>query len=116
LATKREVESRLRELIQRLEQAEGDVHTSLAGSLPERKTIEISLPDLEASYWTTMAAGKMDTLHRGVPPHTDIRMVVDSDHLMELLDGKRSLFSSFVSGSVKIQASLSDLIRLRKMA
>jgi hypothetical protein len=58
----------------------------------------------------------MDTLHRGVPPHTDIRMVVDSDHLMELLDGKRSLFSSFVSGSVKIQASLSDLIRLRKMA
>jgi hypothetical protein len=116
LATKRDVETRLRELMRRLDAADQDVRRSLAGSLPDPRIITITLPDLDASYWTTMSGGTMDGLHRGAPPRTDIRMTVDSDHLVELIDGERSLFSSFISGSVKIEASLSDLLRLRKLA
>lgn len=116
MATRQEVERRLRELIDRLDEAGTGVHSSLAGTLPDSKLVEIDIPDLQTSFWTTMSGGKMNGLHRGVPERADIRVQVDSDHLVELLDGKRSLFSSFMAGSVRIEASLSDLLRLRKLA
>jgi SCP-2 sterol transfer family protein len=116
LATKREVETRLRALIRRLAEADGQVQSSLADSLPEPKVVEICLSDLGTSYWSTLAAGSMDGLHAGTPTRADIRVRVDSDHLIELLDGKRSLFSSYVAGAVRIEASIADLLRLRRLA
>jgi hypothetical protein len=116
MATKRAVETKLRELIRRLDEAGGDVHVSLAESLPEPKVIEIDLSDLGASYWTEMSGGRMGVLHRGPALDPDIRIRVDSDHLVSLVDGKRSLFSSYLGGQVKIEASFSDLLRLRKLA
>jgi hypothetical protein len=58
----------------------------------------------------------MHGLHRGAPGQADIRVRVASDHLVDLVDGKKSLFSSYLGGQVKIEASLSDLLRLRKLA
>jgi hypothetical protein len=53
----------------------------------------------------------------GLPPReAEIRIHVDSDHLVELVDGERSLFSSYLGGQVRIEASLTDLLRLRKLA
>lgn len=116
MASKREVEKRLRELIRRLDDADRSVHSSLADTMPEPRVILVTFPDLDVSYWTTMAGGTMDGLHTGPCERPDIRLRVDSDHLVELLDGKRSFLSSFVSGQVKIDASVSDLLRLRKLA
>ena len=116
VATKRAVESKLRELIQRLDRAGGDVHGSLVEVLPERRTIQIELPDLGASYWTELSGGRMGKLHAGPPATSDIRVRVDSDHLVDLIDGERSLFSSYLGGHVKIEASLGDLLRLRRLA
>ncbi|HYV01499.1 MAG TPA: SCP2 sterol-binding domain-containing protein [Actinomycetota bacterium] len=116
MATKRAVESKLRELIGRLDAAGEDVHDSLAESLPDRRIIEVDVPDLETSFWTEMSGGRMGKLHPGAPPSADIRIRVDSDHLVSLIDGKRSLFSSYLGGQVKIEASFGDLLRLRKLA
>ncbi len=116
MATKRQVEQRLRELIDRLDHADGGVHGSLAESLPEPRIIRLDIPDLDASWWTEMHDGRMRGLHRGGPEDHDIRVRVDSDHLVELIDGQRSLFSSFMAGRVKIEASFADLLRLRKLA
>ena len=88
---------------------------SLADTLPEARVIEVVLPDVDLSYWTQMAKGRMGALHRGAPPQSDIRVRVGSDHLVDLVDGKRSLFSSYLAGQVKIEASLSDLMRLRRL-
>jgi hypothetical protein len=33
-----------------------------------------------------------------------------------LIDGKRSLFSSYLAGRVKVEASIGDLLRLRRLA
>jgi hypothetical protein len=55
-------------------------------------------------------------MHAGVPPQPEIRIHVPSDVLVELVDGHRSMFSSYLSGQVKIEASFSDLLRLRKLA
>ena len=116
MATKQQVERKLLELIMRLDGADGKVHGSLADTLGEPKVIEVEVPDLGSSYWTELSGGRMGPLQQGSPPQADIRIRVDSDHLVELVDGHKSLFSSYIAGSVKIEASLTDLLRLRKLA
>jgi hypothetical protein len=115
MATKREVERKLRELIKRLDQADGDLRVSLADALPDSRVVEVTVPDLEATYWTELSRGRMGRLHVGAPPEAAIRVEAPSDVLVELVDGHRSLFSSYLGGKVKIEASFSDLLRLRKL-
>jgi len=114
VATKRQVEAKLRELMSRLAASE-DARGSLADSLPVARVIAVSVPDLGGEYWTVMSEGRMDGLHRGSLERADIRVRVESDDLVDLVDGKRSLFSSFIGGRVKVDASVSDLLRLRKL-
>jgi hypothetical protein len=116
VATKRQVEQKLRELIRRLREADSKVHSSLASSLPEPRVISIEIPDLGATYWTEMSDGVMGRLHSGPPDRADIRVKATSDHLVEMVDGKRSLFSAYLAGQLKIDASFTDMLRLRKLA
>lgn len=117
MATRREVERKLRELIARLDAADHRVRGSLAESLPDRRIVEVVVPDLDASYWAEMAGGRMGKLRPGPPPSdAGIRIHVASDHLVELVDGEKSLFSSYLGGQVRIEASLTDLMRLRRLA
>jgi hypothetical protein len=116
VATKTLVEQKLRELIRRLKEADRRVHSSLAESLPDPRIIQIVIPDLDATYWTEMANGVMGSLHKGEPPRGDIRIRCTSDHLVEMVDGKRSLFASYLSGQLRIEASFTDMLRLRKLA
>jgi hypothetical protein len=114
VATKRQVEAKLRELIGRLDAADEGVE-ALARALPERKVIEVQVPDLGETYWAELAAGRMGKLQRGVPLGADIRVRADSDELVQMVDGKRSLFSSYIGGRVKVEASFADLMRLRRL-
>ena len=116
MATRRQVEGKLRELIRRLDDADSDVTGSLAENLPESRIVEVSIPDLECTYWTELVGGRMGPLHSGAPPQAEIRVRVSSDHLVELVDGRRSLFSSYLSGQVRIDASFGDMLRLRRLA
>ena len=116
MATTRQIEAKLHELIARLDGASSEVHGSLAGSLPDGKVVEVYLTDLDASYWTQMAEGKMSGLSRGAPERADIRLSIASDRLIELIDGHRSVFSAYVAGELRLEASLSDLLRLRRLS
>ena len=114
MATRGQVERKLRELIGRLD-ADPGLRGSLAGSLPGARVIEVEVPDLGATYWTELAGGKMGPLHDGPPPRADIRVRVGSDRLVELVDGRKSPFSSYLTGQVTIEASPSDLLRLQRL-
>jgi hypothetical protein len=116
VATKRQVETKLRQLIKRLDQADHQVRGSLAESLPETRIIEVVITDLGTSYWTELTGGRMDGLYEGAPRQAEIRVRVSSDYLVELVDGKKSMFSAYLAGQVSIEASFSDLLRLRKLA
>jgi hypothetical protein len=116
LGTKRQVESKLRELINRLDQTEEGV-TALSQALPDRRVIEVHVVDLEATYWTDLADGRMDPLRRGpADGDPDMRLEMESDDLIDIIDGRRSMFSSYVAGRMKVEASFADIIRLRKLA
>jgi predicted lipid carrier protein YhbT len=116
VATKRQVERKLRELIKRMDQTSQAARGPLAQALPESRVIQLEIPDLDATYWTELSDGRMHGLKEGAPDQADIRVRVASDNLVDLLDRRKSLFSSYLGGQVKIEASLSDLLRLRKLA
>ena len=116
MASREQVESRLRKLLERLAGAGPAVRAQLARTLSSPRVIQMDVPDLEASWWAELAEGRMSPLREGAPAAADIRITARSDDLVAVIDGERNLFSSYVAGQLKIQASLSDLMALRKLA
>jgi SCP-2 sterol transfer family len=115
VATKRQVETKLRELIRRLADTQEGV-SALSDALPEPRVIEVYVTDLDAAYWAELAGGRMGPLQRGSPDRADMRLEATSDDLVDVLDGRRSMFSSYIAGRVKVEASFADIMRLRKLA
>jgi SCP-2 sterol transfer family len=103
-------------MISRLDQAGEGVQSGLAKALPVARTIQIDVPDLEASYWTELRDGRMGKLRQGEAEEPNIRMRASSDDLVAMVNGELGLMKSYLSGRVRIEASLSDLLALRKLA
>jgi len=115
VATKKDVESKLRELIGRLDRAGPKAHGQLAGALPQAKVIQMDVSEPQASYWTELSGGKLGELHTGKAPDPDIRVTAGADDLIAMIDGNRNLFSSYLAGHIRVQASISDLMALRRL-
>ena len=116
MATKKQVETKLREMVERLEGSGDEVHANLAKALPDPRTIQIDVTDLETSYWTELADGRMSKLKPGPAEDVDIKLRASSDDLVAMVNGELGLLKSYLSGRIRIDASLSDLLALRKMA
>jgi predicted lipid carrier protein YhbT len=116
IATKKQVREKLRQMITRLDEVDDSVRADLARALPHPKMIQIDVTDLEVSFWTELAEGRMGELEEGRAEAVDIRMRAKSDDLVAMIDGELGLMSSFLSGRVRVDASLSDLLALRKLA
>jgi hypothetical protein len=115
--SKKRVKAQLQEMIDRLDRAGDEVHENLARALPRRRRIQIDVSDLEASYWTDLAKGRMGKLNEGeAPDGADITLRASSDDLSDMIDGEKSLVSMYFRGKIRINASLSDIMALRKMA
>ncbi len=115
MATQKQVESKLRQLIGRLDKADEGVRDKLTRALPNPRIVQIEVSDIDAAYWTELGGGHLGDLHPGRAPDPDIRMTSSSDDLVAMVDGTKSLFSSYLAGHVKVQASISDLLALRRM-
>jgi hypothetical protein len=115
VATESQVEEKLRELIKRLDGDDG-AQGSFAGSLPGPRVVALEVTDLETCYWTELASGRMSDLNLGTPERWDIRVRAASDDLVAIVDGHRSLASAVISGQVRVDAGILDLMRLRKLA
>ena len=117
MASSSRVRSKLQEMIDRLGKAPADVRRDLARALPKPRRVQIEVTDLRKSYWTDLARGKMGPLQEGpAPERADITLRGSSDDLIAMVDGKANLLSMYLRGKVRIDASLSDLMALRKMA
>lgn len=115
MASRRDVERKLHELIERLNRSD-DAGRSLGGSLPDPKVLALDVTDVGATYWTDLRGGRMGPLREGAPDGADIRITASSDDLIELLDGKAGgPLSAYLTGRLRVEAALSDLLRLRKL-
>ena len=109
MATIEQVEATIGHLIGRL----GRVDPSYRAMLPARRTIEAYCTDLGLIYHAYWRSGKLSELHEGAADRPDIRIEVASEDLMLLAIGDLDFREAYATQRVRIDASMTDLLRLR---
>ena len=80
------------------------------------RTISVTIPDLGITYVTVLGSGD-DPVHEVAPgdPPADIRMTAKSDEVVALAEQPMNIARAWMGGRVKIEASIKDLFRLRRL-
>ena len=80
------------------------------------RSISVTIPDLGVTYATRLGTGD-DPVHEvssGDPP-ADIRLTANSDEVVALAQQPMNIARSWMTGKIKIEASMKDLFRLRRL-
>jgi len=80
------------------------------------RSISVTIPDLGVTYATNMGTGD-DPVREVAPgdPPADIRLTANSDEVVSLAESPMNIARAWMAGRVKIEASMRDLFRLRKL-
>ena len=104
--------------IKALEGILGDLAKNPAAAGLDR-SLSCRLTDLDEVVLGRLSSGAVRDLH--VVPHgpevpkADIRLTMTSDDLVALTEGDLNFGQAWVSGRVKLEAGLRDMLRLRKL-
>jgi len=79
------------------------------------RTLACRVSDLEVAFHGRLQDGRIVDLADGDDPKAKLRLTSTSDDLVALVDGKLNITSAWASGRIKIDASLFDLMKLRKL-
>ncbi|MGW2642795.1 SCP2 sterol-binding domain-containing protein [Streptomyces sp. NPDC001348] len=114
MATIEECRTALEKLSDNMRNAEGDVRA--AAELD--RSVSCRITDLDVTFVGRMADGRIhvhDTVQGAPPEKAQIRLTMAGDDLLALVDGRLHFARAWGSGRVKLEASLPDLFRLRKL-
>jgi hypothetical protein len=112
MATLEEARAALARIATRLTDVDPD---ALAKYVVER-TISCAVPDLDLVFVTRIHTGGLDDFQVTDSANgTQVRLTVNSDDLVALADDELGVAKAWASGRLKIEASLGDLLRLRKI-
>ena len=80
------------------------------------RSMSVTIPDLGVTYVTRLGSGD-DPVREAAPdePPADIRLTANSDEVLSLAQSPMNIGRSWVAGRVKIEASMKDLFRLRRL-
>jgi hypothetical protein len=80
------------------------------------RRMSVTIPDLNLTYVTVLGGGN-DPVHELAPGEApaDIRLTAKSDEVISLADQPMNIARAWMSGRVKIEASVKDLFRLRRL-
>lgn len=110
MATIDQVEGTFADLIGRL----AVLDTRQRAMLPSRRTIQATCTDLGTSWHATWRNGSFSEVVDGpVEGRPDIRIRLESDDLVELAAGRLDFGRALADGKVRVDASMTDLLRLR---
>ena len=85
------------------------------GTIPERSILCV-VPDLGQAFRTTLREGKMTEIETANGDlRADATLTAKSDDLVALLQGRLGVAAAFLLGKVKIEASASDMLLIRKL-
>jgi putative sterol carrier protein len=112
MATAEECRTALQKLAGRLSELSSDEREQYFGN----RTISVTVPDLNVTYVTVLGGGS-DPVRDAAPgdPPADIRMTAKSDEVIALAEQPMNIARAWMSGRVKIEASMKDLFRLRRL-
>ena len=105
-----------REALQKLAGRLGELSSADREAYFGNQTISVTIPDLGVTYETRLGTGDepVREVGPGEPP-ADIRMTANSDEVVSLAESPMNIARAWVEGRVKIDASMKDLFRLRKL-
>lgn len=87
----------------------------LAEHVVER-TISCRIPDLGIAYLTRLHASGLDPFERTDDPRAaQVRLTARSDDLVALAEDRLHAGKAWATGRLKIEASIMDLLRLRRL-
>ncbi len=80
------------------------------------RSMSVAIPDLDVTFVTVLGAGD-DPVHEAAPgdPPADIRLTASSDEVVALSEQPLNIARAWVSGRIRIEASMKDLFRLRRL-
>lgn len=110
MATLDQCREALNQLAARLAQ-----NAEAGGRLDFDRTLACQIPDLGAAFHGRLQDGKILDLTEGDDPKAKIKMIIDSDDLLELVAGRLDAGKAFAGGRLKIKAGVMDLLKLRKL-
>ncbi|MFB9839172.1 SCP2 sterol-binding domain-containing protein [Actinoallomurus acaciae] len=112
MATLEEARAALERIATRLTDVNPD---ELAKHVVER-TVSCHVPDLNLVFITRIHAGGLDSFEVAESPNgAQVRLTVNSDDLVALADDELGVGKAWATGRLKVEASLGDLLRLRKI-
>jgi SCP-2 sterol transfer family len=112
MATLEEARAALGRIAGRLTDVDPD---QLAKHVVER-TVSCHVPDLHQVFVTRIHAGGLDEFQIvDGADSAQVRLTVNSDDLVALADDELGVAKAWATGRLKIEASLGDLLRLRKI-
>ena len=105
-----------REALQKLAGRLADLSPAERDNYFGNRTISVTIPDLGVVYATRLGTGD-DPVHEAAPgdPPADIRLTADSDEVVSLAESPMNIARAWMNGRIKIEASMKDLFRLRKL-
>ncbi|HZD73960.1 MAG TPA: SCP2 sterol-binding domain-containing protein [Actinomycetota bacterium] len=113
MATKEEVSGAIARLMARLDGNEENVRSAIPG----RKVMGCLVTDIGVSWYSVIEDGHVSPPTEDPPPGERVAVLLKlrSDDLIDLVEERISFLSAFLSGKVRVDASLSDLLRLRTL-
>lgn len=80
------------------------------------RTMSVTVSDLGVTFATRLGAGDDPVAEQppGAPP-ADMRLTAASDEVVSLAESPMNIARAWVAGRVKIEASMKDLYRLRRL-
>ena len=107
-----ECRAALQKLATRLSELNPDDREAYFGN----RSMSVTVPDLGVTYVTRLGSGD-DPVREAGPdePPADIRLTANSDEVKSLAESPMNIARAWVAGRVKVEASVKDLFRLRKL-
>ncbi|MFF5026771.1 sterol-binding protein [Streptomyces collinus] len=114
MATIEECRTALGKLSDNMRGAEGDVRAAAALD----RSVSCHITDLDVTFAGRMTGGRIEvdeTLPGPPREKAQIRLALAGDDLVDLVDGELNFATAWGKGRVRLDASLLDLFRLRKL-
>ncbi|MEX0835186.1 MAG: hypothetical protein WD010_03785 [Nitriliruptor sp.] len=109
MATIEEVDQILGDLLARL----GELDPGTRSLMPTNRTIEARCPDLDLVRHARWRDGQLEMLDQPPSRRSDIRISIASDDLLALHRGETTFSRAYAANRVRLDASMTDLLRLR---
>ncbi len=111
MASVEQCEAALAELAGRLEQYPREDRQA---NIPDR-TVELTLLDIDVTFQGKLHDGQLVDICQGRVDKPNIRLTMSSDDLIDLTDKRITFSHAWATGRLHLDASLRDLLRLRKL-